>query len=106
LPRSFVISPPSDEAEKDARTELPQRCGAPTDDEGEQMESVELSHQRSAHIVELPEDYAVLGLERRTPVARKPTGQIMRIQQNGRLTAATIAARRRLAVVARERLTT
>jgi hypothetical protein len=28
---------------------------------------------------------------------RKPTGQILRIQQNGRLTAATIAARRRLA---------
>ena len=28
---------------------------------------------------------------------RKPTGQVLRIQQNGRVTAATIAAKRRLA---------
>jgi hypothetical protein len=36
---------------------------------------------------------------------RKPTGQIIRIQQNGRVTAATIEARRKLAAVARQRLT-
>jgi len=34
---------------------------------------------------------------------RKPSGQIIRIQQNGRMTAATIADRRRLAAVARRR---
>ena len=61
------------------------------------METVELSQQQSARMAELPEDYRVVGVERRAPLVRKSTGQIIRIQQNGRLTAATIAARRRLA---------
>ena len=63
------------------------------------METVELSQQQSARMAELPEDYRVVGVERRTPLVRKPTGQIIRIQQNGRLTAPTVAARRRLATV-------
>jgi len=67
------------------------------------METVELSQQQSARMAELPEDYRVVGVERRTPLVRKPTGQIIRIQQNGRMTAATIAARRKLAAVARQR---
>jgi hypothetical protein len=46
---------------------------------------------------------ALVGVERRTPLVRKPTGQIIRIQQNGRMTAATIAARRKLAAAARKR---
>jgi hypothetical protein len=69
------------------------------------MEIVELSQQQSARMAELPEDYRVVGAEHRTPLVRKPTGQIIRIQPNGRLIAATVAARRRLAAVARERLT-
>jgi hypothetical protein len=36
---------------------------------------------------------------------RKRTGQIIRIQQNGRVTAATMAARRRLAASTRQRPT-
>jgi hypothetical protein len=54
-------------------------------------------------MAELPEDYRVVGVERRRPLARKPSGQIIRIQQNGRMTAATIAATRKLAAVARQR---
>ena len=61
------------------------------------METVELSHQQSARMAELPEDYRVVGVDHSAPLVRKPTGQIICIQQNGRLTAATIAARRRLA---------
>jgi hypothetical protein len=61
------------------------------------METIELSQQQSARMDELPEDYRVVGVERSAPLVRKPTGQIIRIQQNGRLSAATIAVRRRLA---------
>ena len=68
------------------------------------METVELSRQQSACMAELPEDYRVVGVERRTPLVRKPSGQIIRIQQNGRMTAATAAARRRVAAVARQRI--
>src|SRR5271166_4876317 len=64
---------------------------------GEQMETVELSQQQSARMAELPEDYRVVGIDHSAPLVRKPTGQIIRIQQNGRLTAATSAARHRLA---------
>jgi hypothetical protein len=60
------------------------------------VETVELSRQQSARIAELPQDYRVVGVYRRAPLVRKPTGQIIRILPNGRLTAATIAARRRL----------
>jgi hypothetical protein len=66
------------------------------------METVELSRQQSACVAELPEDHRVVGVERRTRLARKPSGQIIRIQQNGRMTAAT--TRRRLAAVARQRI--
>jgi len=67
------------------------------------MEAVELSQHQSARMAELPEDYRAVGVERRTPLVRKPTGQIIRIQQNGRVTAATMAARRRLAAITRQR---
>jgi hypothetical protein len=72
----------------------------PTNEE-QQMETVELSQQKSARTAELPEDYRVVGVELRTPLVRKPTGQIIRIQQNGRVT----AARHRLVAVAHQRLT-
>ena len=70
------------------------------------METVELSMQQSARMAELPEEYRVVGVERRAPLVRTPTGEIMRIQQSGRLSAATIAVRRRLSAVGRQRLTT
>ena len=63
------------------------------------METVELTQQQSARMTELPENYRVVGADHRAPLVRKPTGQIIRIQQNGRLTAPTVAARRRLATV-------
>ena len=69
------------------------------------METVELSQQQSARMAELPEDYRVVGVERRTPLVRKPTGQIIRIQHNGRLTAAPIAGEAQVAQFSRERLT-
>ena len=75
-----------------------------TTSRGEQMETVELSRQQSARMADLPEDYRVVGAERRTPLVRKPSGQIIRIKQNGRMTAATTVARRRLAAVARQRI--
>ena len=58
------------------------------------METVELSQQQSARMDELPEDYRVVGVDHSAPLVRKPTGQIIRIQQNGRLTAAAVAERR------------
>jgi hypothetical protein len=56
------------------------------------METIKLTDQQSLRIAELPEDYRVIGVDRSAPFVRKPTGQIMRIQQNGSLTAVTIAA--------------
>jgi hypothetical protein len=61
------------------------------------METMELTDQQSLRIAELPEDYQMIGVDGNAPFVRKPTGQIMRIQQNGRLTSATIAAKGRLA---------
>ena len=58
------------------------------------METVELSQQQSLRIDELPDDFRVVGVDGRAPLVRKPTGQIIRIQQNGRLTAAAVAERR------------
>jgi hypothetical protein len=61
------------------------------------VETVKLTDQQSLRIAELPEEYRVVGVDRRSPLVRKPTGQVLRIQQNGRLIAATVGARRRLA---------
>jgi hypothetical protein len=60
------------------------------------METVKLSQQQSLRIAELPKDYRVVGVHGRAPLVRKPTGQVLCIQQDGRLIAATIAAKRRL----------
>lgn len=62
------------------------------------MQSMTLTNQQSLRIAELPEDYQMIGIVRSTPFVRKPTGQIMRIQQDGRLTAATVAAKHTLTV--------
>ncbi len=61
------------------------------------METVKLTDQQSLRIADLPADYRVVGVDSSAPYVRKPTGEVLRIQQDGRLTAATIAARRRLA---------
>jgi hypothetical protein len=61
------------------------------------MASVTLTDQQRLRIAELPDDYRMIGVDRSAPLVRKPTGQIMRVQQNGRLTAATSTAKRRLA---------
>jgi len=62
-----------------------------------------LTEQQSTRIAELPEDYQVVGLDRGAPMVRKPTGEVLRIQQNGRLVAATTEAKCRLAARVDER---
>lgn len=61
------------------------------------METVRLTEEQSLCIADLPENYRVVGVDRSTPFVRKPTGQLMRIQQNGRLISATVGATRRVA---------
>ena len=61
------------------------------------METLRLTDQQSVRIADLPENYRVVGVDRSAPFVRKPRGQLMRIQQDGRLIAATIAAKGRLA---------
>jgi hypothetical protein len=61
------------------------------------METMKLTDRQSLRIAELPEDYRVIGVDASAPMVRKPSGQVMRIQQNGRLTVATVAAKSRLA---------
>ena len=58
--------------------------------------TTKLTDQQSLRIAKLPEDYRVIGVDRSTPFVRKPTGQVLRIQKNGNLIAAPIAAKRRL----------
>jgi len=50
---------------------------------------IKLTDQQSLRIAELPEDYRVIGVDRRAPLVRKPSGQVLRIQQDGRLIAAS-----------------
>jgi hypothetical protein len=87
-----------DEAEREARTDAhDSRCSAPTNERGERTETVELSQQQRLRIAELPDDFRAAGVDGRAVLVRKPTGQILRIQKNGGLIAATIVAKRRLA---------
>jgi hypothetical protein len=60
------------------------------------METLNLTNQQSLAIAGLPADDRVIGVDRSAPVVRKPTGQLLRIQQDGRLTEATIESERRL----------
>jgi hypothetical protein len=62
------------------------------------METMRLSDQQSTRIAELPENYRVMGIDCGAPfVVRRPTGQLLRIEPNGRLTEATVEAKLRLA---------
>ena len=56
-----------------------------------------LTNQQSARIAELSAEYRVVGVDRSAPLVRRPAGQLLRIHPDGRLVAATIAARRTLA---------
>jgi hypothetical protein len=58
------------------------------------MASVTLTDQQRLRIKELPDDYRMIGVDRSAPLVRKPTGQIMRVQQNGRLIRATTSTPR------------
>jgi hypothetical protein len=60
------------------------------------METLALTDQQSRRVAELPDDYRVVGVDRAAPLVRKPNGQIVRIQANGRLVAATSTAKRGL----------
>ena len=60
------------------------------------METITLTDQQSLRIADLPENYRVVGVDHSAPFVRKPTGQLMCIQQDGRLTVATVEAKRRL----------
>jgi hypothetical protein len=51
------------------------------------MKPLKLTEQQSLRIAELPQGYRVIGVENRAPLVRKPTGRILRIQQDGRLVA-------------------
>jgi hypothetical protein len=61
------------------------------------MQTMTLTEQQRLRMAELPADYRMIGVDRSAPFVRKPTGQIMRIHQNGTLTSATVAAKHRLA---------
>ena len=60
------------------------------------MQTMKLTDRQSLRIAHLPEDYRVVGVDGSAPFVRKPAGQLLRIQHDGRLTKATIAAERRL----------
>jgi hypothetical protein len=61
------------------------------------VDTVKLTDQQSLRIADLPPDFRVVGMDRGAPFVRKPSGEMLRIHQNGRLTPATLAAKRRLA---------
>lgn len=55
-----------------------------------------LTQQQSARIATLPAEYRVVGIDRSAPLVRRPAGQLLTIERDGRLVAATIAAQHRL----------
>ena len=75
-------------------------ASVPSNGRDEQLETVELSTKQRLRIAELPAGYRVIGVDGSAPLVRKPTGQVLRIQHNGRLTAATTRAKSGLAPAA------
>jgi hypothetical protein len=61
------------------------------------LATVRLTEEQSVRIAELPPDYRVVGVDARAPLVRRPAGQLLRIQPNGHLVAATLAEGRMLA---------
>jgi len=60
------------------------------------METMRLSDRQSLRIASLPAGYRVVGIDCGAPCVRKPSGQLLRIQRDGRLVTATVAAMRRM----------
>jgi len=58
------------------------------------MKAAELSQQQGLRLAQLAEDYRVVGGDGLAPPVREPTGQVPRVQPNGRPTAATMTAKR------------
>ena len=61
------------------------------------MDTMRLTEQQTAGIAELPPHDRVVGVDGGGPLVRKPGGELMRIQRNGRIARATAASERRLA---------
>jgi hypothetical protein len=61
------------------------------------VETMKLTEQQDRRIRALPADYRIVGVDRSAPFVRTPTGQLMRIERDGRVTTATVAAERSLA---------
>jgi len=57
---------------------------------------VQLTEQQSLRIAELPHGYRLVGLDGAIPMVREPTGQLVRIEQNGELTTPSVEAKHRL----------
>ena len=58
---------------------------------------MQLTEQQSLRIAELPHGYRVVGLDGAIPMVREPTGQLVRIEQNGQLTRPSAEMKRELA---------
>ena len=57
---------------------------------------MQLTEQQSLRIAELPHGYRLVGLDGAIPMVREPTGQLVRIEQNGELTTPSAEAKRKL----------
>jgi hypothetical protein len=57
---------------------------------------VQLTEQQSLRIAELPNGYRLVGLDGAIPMVREPTGQLVRIEQNGELTTPSAEAKRKV----------
>ncbi len=58
---------------------------------------MKLTEQQSRRIRDLPGDYRIVGVDRSAPFVRTPAGRLMRIEQDGRVTTASVASKRSLA---------
>lgn len=57
------------------------------------METIKLTAQQSVCIAGLPDSDRVVGFDRQAPFVRRSTGEMLRIEPDGRLTAAPDAKR-------------
>ena len=55
---------------------------------------MELTEQQSLRIAELPHGYRLVGVDGAIPMVREPTGQLVRIEENGELTTPSAEAKR------------
>jgi len=55
---------------------------------------VQLTEQQSLRIAELPHGYRLVGVDGAIPMVREPTGQLVRIEENGELTTPSAEAKR------------